>query len=389
MANFTRTQPDGTWITGYQVLPSDLEDLDRKVYHGLKKTGGVHAPTTPIAVDGFGLALTTALQIRATGSLRLMTGATLTLGDGDYQDLEPNHVGRTRKIYQAMAPVQAVGENGFALTNVMPSGAVQPVACSLRRSTGITSPEFVKKLRVHHGAKLARLRLRFSVPTLHSSQPQRVPRMRVFRVRTSDGIVEDLKSGSPDGFFLIAEPKSGGQWTAGGAVQEYVFTTDQNNVIDDASYAYYAHIQEEVAGINEAPLSVKVYEQAISTASTAANLLNGTCDGIAQASGRLCIFKNEVSPYNNGVFVSPGGAGAWTRVGDLNTTSQFQNGMLFPIPGVTNRGNANPGTCWQLLVSRDFVLGSSPVVFRKPVAAGTIFLGVLTEFENILTTRFQ
>jgi hypothetical protein len=249
MANYTRTQPDGTWISGYQVTAADLIDLDRKVFHGLKKSGGVHAPTTSIIVEGFGLALTTALDIRAAGSLRLMTGATMTLGDGDYQDLEPGHVGRTRKIWQAMAPVQAVGENNFAITYVVPSGAVQPVACSLRRSTGTTSPEFIKKLRVHHGATLARVRLRFSVPTLHSSQPQRVPRMRVFRVRTSDGVVEDLKSGSPDGFFLIAEPKSGGEWTAGGAVQEYTFAPDQNNVVDDAEYAYYVHIQEEIAGI--------------------------------------------------------------------------------------------------------------------------------------------
>lgn len=389
MANFVRTQPDGTWITGYQVTAADLIDLDEKIFHGLKRTGGVHAPSTVISIDGLGIVLSTLLEVRAAGSLRLMTGATMTLADGDYQDLEPNHPGRTRKIWQAMAPVQAVGENGFAISYVMPTGAVQPIACSLRRSTGITSPEFIKKLRVHHGSKLARLRLRFSVPTLHSSQPQRVPRMRVFRVRTSDGVVEDLKSGSPDGFFLIAEPKSGGQWTAGGAVQEFVFTTDQNQTIDDAQYAYYVHIQEEVAGIFEAPLSVKVYEQTLSTASVEPNLLNGTCDGFAQATGRLCLFKNELSPYNNGVFVSPGGAGAWARVGDLNTTSHFQNGMLFPIPGLANRGNANPGTCWQLLVSRDFVLGSSPVVFRKPVAAGTIFLGVQAEFEDVLTTRFQ
>ena len=389
MANFTRTQPDGTWVSGYQVTPADLTDLDRKVFHGLKKTGGVHAPTTPIILDGFGMALTTPLDIRAAGSLRLMTGATMTLGDGDYQDLEPGHVGRTRNIWQAMAPVQAVGENVFAITYVMPSGAVQPVACSLRRSTGTTSPEFIKKLRVHHGATLARVRLRFSVPTLHASVPQRVPRMRVFRVRTSDGVVSDLKSGSPDGFFEVAAPKSGSQWTSGGAVQEYVFTPDQNNVMDDAEYAYYVHIQEEIAGIFEAPLSVKVYEQTLNTASRVLNAQDGTCDGVAQSLGALCLFKNQASPYQNGVYVSPGGAGAWSRVADLSVTSQFQNGMLFPIPGEFSRGNTNPGTCWQLLVSQDFQLGFSPAVFRKPVPAGTIFLGVLTEFENILTTRFQ
>ena len=52
-------------------------------------------------------------------------------------------------------------------------------------------------------------------------------------------------------------------------------------------------------------------------------------------------------------------------------------------------GQSTPGTVWQLTVSPDFQVGTSPVVIEKPVPAGTMFLGILTEFENIVDTRLQ
>jgi hypothetical protein len=99
MANFTRTQLDAVWISGYQPPDSDFEDLDRKAFQGVNgKVGGVYAPTAPIIVDGLGLTLTAPLQIRGSGLLRLESGATLLLNDGDYQDLGTGHVGRSRYL---------------------------------------------------------------------------------------------------------------------------------------------------------------------------------------------------------------------------------------------------------------------------------------------------
>ncbi len=390
MANFARTQLDAVWISGYQAPPSDYEDLDRKQSQGLNGVvGGCYAPTSPIVVGGVGLRLTTTLEVRGSGLLQLATGASLVLSDNDYQDLAVGHPGRTRSIYQAMAPATPVGANHFAVANVVPTGAIQTVACSIRRSTGTTSPEFVKRLRVHNGATLARLRIRFKVPTLHPSVPQRMPRVRVFRVRTVDGVAEDLcTTVANDGFVDFTTPNSGTAWHAGGVAQEFVVTPDKNHVIDDGTYSYFAHFMDEVVGVPSYPLSVKVYEGKINVGSVAPNASSGFVDTFAQPLGKLALFRHEDPALYNGVWVSPGGAGPWTRVADLSTTSQFSNGMLFYVGEYTG-GQSTPGTVWQLTVSPDFQVNTSPVTIQKPVPAGTMFLGILTEFENIVDTRLQ
>jgi hypothetical protein len=393
MANFTRTQLDAVWITGYQAPPADYEDLDRKAFQGVNgKVGGVYAPTAVIAITGAGLQTTTKLEVQAGGNVRFATGATMVLADNDWQDLLAGHPGRTRKIYQAMAPVNPIGQNHFAVMNVVPTGAVQTVACSLRRSTGTTSPEFIKRLRVHNGSTLARVRIRFQVPTVHGAVPQKMPRARLFRVKVVDGVAEDLVTTTlNDGFVDFTTPKSGDAWHNGGAVQEFVITPDKNKTVDAGTYNYFLHIQEESVGVDATPLSVKVYEQTLNAASVGVNAFSGVCDGLAQASGKLVLFKNEINPANNGVYVSPGGAGGWPRVSDLNTTPHFANGMLFPIfaSAAVIFGFSSPGTVWQLSVSQDFTLGTSPATFRKPVPYGNIYLGAMVEFEDITTTAPQ
>jgi hypothetical protein len=68
----------------------------------------------------------------------------------------------------------------------------------------------------------------------------------------------------------------------------------------------------------------------------------------------------------------------------------FENGMLFPtVPSYTSAGLRNPFTVWQMVISDDFTLGSSPISFRRPIAYGTHFIGLTTEFDSITTTSFQ
>ena len=391
MANFTRTQLDAVWISGYQPPDSDFEDLDRKAFQGVNgKVGGVYAPTAPIIVDGLGLTLTAPLQIRGSGLLRLESGATLLLNDGDYQDLGTGHVGRSRSIFQAMAPVVPVGQTAYALTTT-PNGGVQPIASTIRSSAGETYPEFVKRIRVHNGATLRRVVVHFKVPTVHGSVPQRMPRIRVYRVSLTTGESEDLATvDAGDGWVEFTRPTSAAGWNQSGAKQDFTVTLDKNNVINTGAYNYFVHIQEEIVGVREPPLSVKVYERTIVTASTAGNALDGTCDGVAQGIGYLCLFKDEPDKSYNGVYVSPGVAGIWARVSDLSTQAHFENGMLFPtVPSYTSAGLRNPFTVWQMVISDDFTLGSSPISFRRPIAYGTHFIGLTTEFDSITTTSFQ
>jgi hypothetical protein len=393
MANFARTQLDAVWISGYQPPATDFEDLYRKAYQGVSgKVGGVYAPTAPIIVTGLGLKTTTALEVRGSGVLRLLTGALFTLGDSDYQDLETNHPGRTREIWQTMAPVVPVGTDQWAVVNVMPSGAVQPLASEIRRSSGNSVPSFIKELRVHHGAKLAKVTLRFKVPTPHASVPQEMPKVRIFRVRNSDGVDANLSSASADGFVSVTTPASGGAWHSSGAVQSFEITLDQNNTIDATTYTYFAHVVEERAGVPEFPHQIQVWEAAtIVLASTEPNPLTGVLDGIATSLGTVGLFKDETQKLYNGVWTSPGGAGAWTRHPAFNAEGHVKNGMILPIQQFTGSGDGkqNTGTIWQVFLPPPFVFGQSDLVITRPVPKGTIFLGLVTRFEDITSTSFQ
>lgn len=400
MANFARTQIDAVWVTGYQVPVTDLEDLDRKCFQGINGVvGGVYSPTAEIIVvgGGFGLRLAGPLDIRASGKLRFTTGATLTLADSDYQDYATGHPGRTRTIYQAMAPVRVVGNDHFAVANVIPEGGVQPLASELRRSTGAYVPEFVKELRVHDGAKLARVRLRFKVPTPHASVPQEMPKVRLFRTKNSDGITTNLCATTKgDGFVPITTPSSGVAWYADGAAQEFVITCDQNHTIDDDNYTYYAHVVEERAGVPEYPYLLDIYEAAvIDVASTADNpaFVSATVDGVAgwgATAAEIALFKDQTNKYENGLYVRSSG-GAWARVASLNSGPQFRNGMLFEVLSYQGSGDglANTGTIWQMTLPPPFVLGTSNIVIGQPVAKGTVFLGMVLEYESITSTKFQ
>ena len=396
MANFTRTQLDAVWISGYQAPPADYEDLDRKAFQGINgKAGGVYAPTAVIAITGSGLQTTTKLEVQAGGNVRFATGATMVLADSDWQDLLAGHPGRTRKIYQAMAPFRVVGQDHFAVANILPMGAAQPLASEIRRSTGSYVPSFVKELRVVDGAKFARARLRFKVPTPHASAPQEMPKVRIFRVKNSDGTEQNLYSGSADGFASIETAKSGTGWYALGAVQEFLITLDQNQTVSDDDYTYFAHVVEERAGVAEYPHQLQIWEAAvIQDASNEPNAATGDCDsyGGVWPLGTVGLFKNETAANKRfqGVLTSPGGAGAWPRHSALNSEAEFRNGMLFVIdPTNTGVGKANPGTVWQLTMPPPFVLDVTDINIDKPVPKGTLFLGLVTEFENITDTRFQ
>lgn len=395
MANFTRTQPDGTWVAGYQVTPADLGDLSWKASAGVNLVvGGVYAPTSPIVVNGSGLELGTPLEVRGSGVLRFVTGATLTVEDtDDFQLLEPNHPGRVRELYTAMAPVRVVGEDRFAIANLVPMGAVQPLASQLRRAKGVAVPEFVKELRVHNGATLASITVSLRVPTPHPAVPQAQPKIRVFRVRIADGVDESLSSASRDGFVPLGAPKSGTEWHAGGEVQRFTVALNQNNVIDRSQYVYYLHIVEERAGIDEYPFELPIWEaDDIKVASAGPNLETGDVDnfGVAWPAGTPALFKDQVNQAQNGVWTSPGGAGPWARHAALSAQPHFQNGTLFVVnPKAIGAGKSNPGTVWQMTLPPPFFLGVSRIQITHPVPKGTIFLGFKTRFENIRSTAFQ
>ena len=396
MANFARTQLDAVWITGYAPPPADFEDLDRKCFQGVNgSVGGVYAPTTLISITGAGIRLTTRMEVRGSGLLQLASGAGLTLGDGEFQDLGTGHAGRTRTIYQAMAPFRVVGQDHFAVANILPVGAAQPLASEIRRSTGSSVPSFLKELRVVDGSKFARARLRFKVGIPHASVPQEMPKVRIFRVKNADGIEENLYSGTADGFATITTPTSGVAWYALGAVQEFVVTLNQNQTVNDDDYTYFAHVVEERAGVPDFPFQLQVWEAAvIKVASSGPNAATGDCDsyGGVWPLGTVALFKDETAANKKfqGVLTSPGGAGAWPRHPALASTPQFRNGMLFVIdPTNSGVGKSNPGTVWQMTLPPPFLLDVSDINFDEPVPRGNIYLGLMTEFENITDTRFQ
>lgn len=396
MANFTRTQADGTWVLGYQVTAADLQDLARKCVEGVNGTvGGVYAPTAPIYVNGAGLTVTGPTDIRGDGILRIAGAGSVVLSDNDYQDLLPGHPGRTRTIWHAMAPARGIGQNAFLLTSPIPTGGVQAIASTVRRQAREEPVEFLRELRVHNGARMTAARVRFRVTTQHFSVPAKMPKFRVFRLDVTTGISESMST-TPlgDGFVPVTTPASGAAWMNGGLAQEFSVPVNVNNVVDTSKYVYFLHVVDEVSGLNGYPYSVDVFEPYLTRASIKPNELTGNVDGFSIAAGVPALFKDEVDPSKNGVWTAPGAlggpaaAGAWTRYPGMSNSGQFKQGTVFYVSPFLD-GKTNPDTVWQMFIPQPFDLGTSAVKFLKPVPNGTLFLGVSADFDSITTTAFQ
>ena len=111
----------------------------------------------------------------------------------------------------------------------------------LETTAASTTEQCVLLTAIPDGATLESVEPVFRVNTGHLSVPSVLPSVYVVRYAVADGdahAVTQLSSGGVAGETYMPTPADVTAYEAGGDVQSFVATLDQNNVIDRASFAY-------------------------------------------------------------------------------------------------------------------------------------------------------
>jgi hypothetical protein len=243
MTAFIREFPDTDWYTcRVGGISTALRNMDAKTVKAMNGTAGSsHAPAAPIVIGGSGMVAAGLWAF--SGVCTTGPGAHIVHGAGhaaDYLRLGSGHPGVSRSMTIPCLPcvpdsylgTYATAENNFSFNTRYPGG---------RNLIPLTP---------HDKSTLATARLLFKVRFAHAGLPE-FPKFRIIRVDQS-GNVEALhtsRSGSykDEGFLdLPASVANVAAYEAGVAWQwSNTYTTDQNNVVDLAKYAYFIDFVEE------------------------------------------------------------------------------------------------------------------------------------------------
>ncbi len=420
MPNNTRTEPDGTWVDDYAVPDTDWEDLERKIHGSWNgdRGGAYCAPATGGDAYVFG-----ASGLQVTGPTRLTAGGVLIgpagafkIRDGAWPLLAAGHSGRTRSIVQVISSYMAVQPHLWTTNHDF--GGVGSVALSARHTFGRTleEPEIYVPLRVVDGSTITQVELNFRVAQKRITAPVAMPKVRILRVPLDPftNKPQPLK-GTADGSGFASPTKvtSPAAWYLEGAPQSFVYTCDQNNVIDISAYSYVAHIVEEKGTFNpdEAFDGIRVVERKtdVTFAGDPGSFsLNGVVaiDGcpvgddatrilIVDSDDRLNAGTSNNASVRNGIWLkSPGD---WTRAADLDEPSDFTPNWIVRVA----YGLANIHSVWQCewpSATSKISLSVDPAIVPNPAGTqprivpakprGNIYHSLVPTFA-VADTRFQ
>lgn len=144
-------------------------------------------------------------------------------------------------------------------------------------------------------------------------------------------------------------PKAGGTMTG-----DLVLAGDPDSALKAATKQY---VDSVAAGLDVKP-SVKC-------ATTADITLSGeqTLDGVLTSASRVLV-KNQAAPAENGIYLS--GAGAWTRVADMDAWTEVPGGFVF-----VEQGTLYADTAWVCTANTGGTLGSTSITWSQFAGAGT------------------
>lgn len=242
MPAFTRELTDAEWYTARSAgIATVLRNIDEKTTKaGNGTAGSTHTPGAAIVIGGAGMQCVATWNFN--GAWTTSAGKHITLGGGasdDYLRLGVAHPGISRSI---VVPVQPISPSAYFWAY---SPTTDFFMCAFRfPGTRVLIP-----LTPHDRSTLASGRIYFKVTFTHVRLPV-LPKFRIIRVDKS-GNVEPLhvpRSGSymDDGFLEVAAPANLAAYENGAALQwSQTYTTDQNNVVDLSTYAYFIEFVEE------------------------------------------------------------------------------------------------------------------------------------------------
>ncbi len=427
MPNFTRTQPDATWVDGYQIPAADLESLAAKVFSAINgDRGGTyigHAPDhdSTLEIGGSGLQLTGPLKLRRGGRIEISGTSRYYLEDATFPQLATTHALRTRKIvtpattfrspkpylWASASGCVGIGSVGLAVRNastpIEQSGTRNPFPFVAREE--IDRPEMYIPLRVHDGGKLSAVEVHFRVALPRVRPPNEMPKFRVLRFPlTGTPTPESLNSA---GYASPDVVSSGPAWYNGGEPQSFTFDCDQNNTIDTSLYNYVLHVveergaetpQDEFDGIAlvERKADVMVSTSTDPTSSGGVGICDGAFTPILQRylviDSEATLESNDFTSPKNGIWIGATAAPS-TRANDLNDPSHFTPGaLIFVKLGVVSGGTIfqidRPTSNQAIVVSDDALSTDTPIRLQPAEPRGNIYHSAVCTFE-LTDLRFQ
>lgn len=408
MAHFVVTQAPGVWITGYAVPTADWQSLDAKVFAAIDgDNGGCYAPSSPITISGAGgggltvsgptIVSGAGCPAGTPGTITTTSTATVTLNDGEYQDLLAGHTGRSRTLVTSLAISEAPPPVFLALPGAYLAPFTYPTIPLSRNRTYMaaqaqapvmTMPNAVQAelhcpLRVHNGATLSSVAITFRVSQPHTSVPATMPKVRVMRIDSKGTVAPLTLTTDLQGWVSVPTPTSGSTWYANGAAQTLTIACNQNNAIDVSQYTYLVDILEETGGTSW-PLAATVMQGVKAAVLNPAYVLSGVAvlvDGYTLVAGDRVLVVQGLP--TDGIYLAA--AGAWTRSTDMPASAPVTAGTIVPVL----RGLQYAGQVFQVLtgpltvsaVALPFLLGGQ--------ATGNLWIAAAAAHTNITSTKFS
>lgn len=245
MSHLTRRRTDAAWARGGTISGADMAALDEAITKaGNGDEGGVYTPTAPVIIDGEGVGIYGPWTLE--GGALVSTNGTPTsrieFGKNTEDDAfvyDPAHANTSRALmlYMSESYPTSLTDTSIDVGSLM----TFPQAPGVR---------FATPIYVHDGATIDSVQFSLKVRSSHAGGvPEYLPRFRIVRV-SADGVVESLRAEDAttdfDGYqFFAPRPATGTAWYAAGATQTFLYTANQNNVVDLSKYVYLADIIEE------------------------------------------------------------------------------------------------------------------------------------------------
>lgn len=409
----TRTNPDGTWVDGFEPPPEDWEDLERKIRHSWNgDRGGVYRPNNSSywTIAGSGLQVTGPTRLTYGGAIKGGAGA-FVIPDGTWPELGTTHNRRTRSIVCPIWTYSIPPASTKSLTSTKwgrfylwaksrTYGGVGSVALSVRgtNSRTIETPEMYTPLRVIDGATLNSVRVYFRVATKRIIAPIAMPKMRVLRIAKDTGgdsrtikpvPLKETADGS--GFDFLPLVVSPDEWYQNGEAQSFDYVCDQNHTIDVENYDYVVHLIEEQGSINpndpfdgiklaERKADVRIVGSGVTPSGTQ------TIDGIGTLTDmRILVVDTDAtidadlaSSTNNGIYAG-NNAGAWTRATDCDSVSDFTPNWIVLVTD----GDINEASVWQCQFpsnSNQIEFGKTEICIQPAEPKGNIYHSFVPTF---------
>lgn len=232
----TNTISGATTITGTTTLSANMTCTTGK-------TVTINSGATFTCASGSTTNLNGAVAVASTAAITLSSGCSTTFNSGSVLTISTSSANYTISSFpNFVTPKSKTVCQTAANATYLSAGMVTQYIPYTQVTAQSTGGSFaVPIIAPHNGATLSSVDVILTVGTAHTGVPASLPTIQITRVGTT-GTVVNLSS---TGTQVFPTPGSGAAYYNGGVAQDFIYTCNQNNVIDTANYCYYIIVNNE------------------------------------------------------------------------------------------------------------------------------------------------